>query len=261
LSHATFITIPLSHYCEKARWALDRVVLPYVEEPHVPLLHRLSTRRHGGGTVPILVDGSNRFVESRDILRHVDASCEGNPLYPQDIAQRREVEALEDKFDKGLGPHTRRWAYGYLLQDGRLLRQLWSSGVPKLETTLLPIIVPVARRLIRSGYRVTQEGAQRSLQRVDDVFNEVGERLSAGRRFLVGERFTAADLTFAALAAPVLLPVGCRAVMPDFDELPTPMQKEITRLRATDAGRFGLRLYSEERNKAAAEIADHQAAD
>ena len=23
------ITIPISHYCEKARWALDRAALPY----------------------------------------------------------------------------------------------------------------------------------------------------------------------------------------------------------------------------------------
>ena len=42
---AILITIPLSHYCEKARWALDRVALPYREEPHAPLLHRLATKR------------------------------------------------------------------------------------------------------------------------------------------------------------------------------------------------------------------------
>ncbi len=43
---AILITIPLSHYCEKARWALDRVALPYREEPHAPLLHRLATKRN-----------------------------------------------------------------------------------------------------------------------------------------------------------------------------------------------------------------------
>ncbi len=29
------LTIPISHYCEKARWALDRAGLDYVEERHV----------------------------------------------------------------------------------------------------------------------------------------------------------------------------------------------------------------------------------
>jgi glutathione S-transferase len=52
---AILITIPLSHYCEKVRWALDRVALPYREEPHAPLLHRLATKRNDGGTVPALV--------------------------------------------------------------------------------------------------------------------------------------------------------------------------------------------------------------
>ncbi|MEG4319599.1 MULTISPECIES: glutathione S-transferase N-terminal domain-containing protein [unclassified Microcoleus] len=29
------ITIPIGHYCEKVRWALDLLKLPYIEEKHV----------------------------------------------------------------------------------------------------------------------------------------------------------------------------------------------------------------------------------
>ena len=58
------ITMPHSHYSEKARWALDRLALPYREEPHVPMLHRLATTRNGGGSVPVLVHGRRRFVET-----------------------------------------------------------------------------------------------------------------------------------------------------------------------------------------------------
>ena len=50
------ITIPISHYCEKARWALERADIPYREERHVQLIHRIAARRAGGGqTVPVLV--------------------------------------------------------------------------------------------------------------------------------------------------------------------------------------------------------------
>lgn len=99
----------------------------------------------------------------------------------------------------------------------------------------------------RAAYKITPESAQRSLERVRGVFRHVDERLSNGRRFLVGERFTAADLTFAALAAPALFPVECRAVHPALDAVPASMREEILRLRDTDAGRFALRMFSQER--------------
>ncbi|MCW3023116.1 MAG: Glutathione S-transferase family protein, partial [Conexibacter sp.] len=32
------VTIPISHYCEKARWALDRAGVAYEERRHLPAL-------------------------------------------------------------------------------------------------------------------------------------------------------------------------------------------------------------------------------
>ena len=244
---AILITIPLSHYCEKARWGLDRVALPYREEPHAPLLHRLATKRNERGTVPVLVHGGSRFTDSTDILTHADAVCGGDLLYPRVAALRREVDALEERFDTALGPHTRRWAYGQVLPQTKLLRSAWARGVPPLEASLLPLITPLVRRLVRMGYKITPESAQRSLERLRGVFRQVDELLSDGRRFLAGERFTAADLTFAALAAPVLLPTECRAVQPALDAVPVAMREEILRLRETDAGRFALRMFTQER--------------
>ena len=244
---AILITIPLSHYCEKARWALDRVALPYREEPHAPLLHRLATKRHERGTVPVLVHAGSRFSDSTDILKHVDTVCGGDLLYPLDAELRRDVEELEERFDKELGPHTRRWAYGQALAQTKSLRSLWARDVPPLEATVIQVITPLVRRLVRMGYKITPENAQRSLERVRGVFRQVDGLLSDGRQFLAGERFTAADLTFAALAAPVLLPAECRAVQPALDDVPAAMREEILRFRETDAGRFALRMFTQER--------------
>ena len=249
---ATLITIPLSHYCEKARWGLDRVAFPYREEAHAPLLHRLATRRHDGGTVPVLVHGSSRFADSTNILMHADAVCGGDLLYPRDGALRRDVDALEKRFDTELGPHTRRWAYAQFLPHAKLLRAVWSRGVPRLEASLVPAIAPLLRRLVRAAYRITPQNAQRSLERVHGVFRQVDELLGNGRRFLAGERFTAADLTFAALAAPVLFPDKYRAVHPALDAVPATMREEVIRLRDTDAGRFALRMFSQERDRSTA---------
>jgi glutathione S-transferase len=248
---AILITIPLSHYCEKARWALDRVALPYREEPHAPLLHRLATKRSERGTVPVLVHEGRRFSDSTDILKHADAARGGGLLYPRDAGLRREVEALEERFDTELGPNARRWAYAQVLPQTKLIRSLWMRDVPPLEASVVPLITPVVRRLVRMGYKITPESAQRSLDRVQGVFRQVDELINDGRRFLVGDRFTAADLTFAALASPVLLPPECRAVQPALDEVPAALLDEILGFRKTNAGRFALRIFSQERGYSA----------
>jgi len=244
---AVLITIPLSHYCEKARWALDRLGLAYEEEPHAPLFHRLATRRGERGTVPVLVDDGRRYADSTAILEHADAIQGGDLLYPRDAALGREVEALEETFDTRLGPHARRWAYAELLGRPEVLGELWSRGVPRHEALFLPLITPLARRLVRAAYKVSAEGAQRSLQQVQAVFQQVDRQLSDGRRFLVGDRFSAADLTFASLAAPVLYPQGYRAVHPPLEAMSAATRAQVELLRATPAGQFALRLFAEER--------------
>jgi len=126
---AVLITMPHSHYSEKARWALDRLSLPYQEKAHAPLLHRLATIPNGGSSVPVLVHGGAHFTDSRDILVHTDLVCGGDLLYPRDAGLRQEVEALETQFDEELGPHARRWAYAQLLSERSLLRQVaWPTG-------------------------------------------------------------------------------------------------------------------------------------
>ncbi len=50
---ARLVTIPISHFCEEARWALDRAGVEYVEQPHLQLVHVIAARSVGGGrTVP-----------------------------------------------------------------------------------------------------------------------------------------------------------------------------------------------------------------
>ena len=79
------------------------------------------------------------------------------------------------------------------------------------------------------------------------MIDDIAERLSDGRRFLLGDRFTAADLTFAALAAPMLLPERYGSTLPPLEVMPRRVAREVERLRAYPAGAFADRLYNEER--------------
>src|SRR5438045_2718867 len=107
-------TIPISHYCEKARWALDRSGVPYRERSHIQVIHRFVARRVGRSeTMPILVRGDGPVLtESADILAYTDTRAPMTArLFPDDPAAGEEVRALERDFDERLGPHGRRWMY------------------------------------------------------------------------------------------------------------------------------------------------------
>jgi glutathione S-transferase len=69
--------------------------------------------------------------------------------------------------------------------------------------------------------------------------------LADGRPYLVGERFSAADLTFATLAAAVVLPDNYGVKPPALSNLPSSLAANIEVFRETIAGKFVLNLYSE----------------
>lgn len=243
-----FITFQISHYCEKVRWALDRIGFPYVEECHLPPLHRLKTTPLGGSSVPVLVTETEILKDSADILKHLDTVAPAHlKLYPASPILRHEVEEVEAQFNRELGVLTRQWGYFYALQNQSVMQQLWCEGVPAWEKLLFPVLFPLTRRLVYSSYNVHRESALAAYRRTQQMFNKVSDRLSDGRRYLVGDCFSAADLAFASLSAPGVVPPEYGGCFPKLNQLPDEMVEQIQILRETVAGKYALRLYQEER--------------
>lgn len=83
---------------------------------------------------------------------------------------------------------------------------------------------------------------------VAQVFAKVGKLLSDGRQFLCAGHFTAADLAFAALAYPVLMPQPAFAyLLPPLEEFPAEVRTAVELRRETAAGKFAMRLYRQHR--------------
>ena len=248
MNPARLITIPFSHYCEKARWGLDHTGLSYVEDRYLPIMHVLPTRRAGGKTVPVLVTADRLLTDSADILRHCDASAPpGRKIYPADPGARREVEALETLCNGELGVSARVFAYHHTLSRAAALLRVIRPGLTSVQARIFPLAVPLARIRIRKMYEVTAENAEKALATTRRAFDAIGAQLGS-RRWLAGERLSAADITFASLAAPLLLPPGHPAMAPALGPVAEPLRSVITELRATRAGQHALRLYREERN-------------
>jgi glutathione S-transferase len=75
----------------------------------------------------------------------------------------------------------------------------------------------------------------------------VAELLADGRPHLCGDRFSAADLTFAALSASVVVPPIYGVPLPQPDVLPPEMAAFVERIRDHPAGRYALGLFTERR--------------
>jgi glutathione S-transferase len=243
------VTIPISHYCEKARWALERVGMPYREERHVQGVHQIVARRAGGGiTVPVLVTPGGVIGDSAEILAWVDQRTHpGHQLFPSESGARGEVECLCRRFDEGLGPRGRRLMYVHMLADVKLALRFNNAGVPGWEDRFIRYGWPVAQRYVKRvlgihpGIEIEDEAA------VFGELDHVAELLSDGRPYLCGEQFGAADLTFAALCASVIVPPTYGVPLPQPDVLSPGMAALVERAHEHPAGRYALALFAEHR--------------
>lgn len=259
------VTIPISPYCEKARWALERAGLSYREERHVQGVSIVAALRAGRSlTTPVLIAPDGVFGESEDILRYADRGLpEAHRLFPEDPAVRADAEELSRRLDTELGPQTRRIAYARLFRAKGVLLKMNNQGVPDWEARLLRATWPVATRAIavRIGLGstpLTRAIAARTAlgstpvaedeQQVRRVLDEVAERLGDGRPYLSGQRFTVTDLTFAALAAPVVAPREYGVRLPEIDDLPANFAAFVRECREHPAGAYALRLFEDERS-------------
>lgn len=240
----TLVTIPVSHYCEKARWGLDLAGLAYREDGNLPLFHVLRTRPRGGTSVPLLVTPERTLTDSSDILAWLAPTIS---IYPDDASERSEALALEDHFDVVLGPHTRRAGYALVLPQRELALGIIDQRTARWQTRLARPTFPLLAQVMKRLLKITPTSAARSLDVVRRVCGEVDARLAAGRRYLVGTRFSVADLTFAALMSPLLLPPEHPIAWPARDALPTAWRSLVDELRATLAGQHALRMYREHR--------------
>ena len=246
---AVLVTIPISHFCEKARWALHRAGVPYTERRHLQGIHRVAARRAGGGsTVPVLVCTEGVLGESAQIVDYADRHAPADRrLYPEDPVAAGEIRALEADWDARLGPAGRMWMYDALRGQRHIALAYAPAGVPAWQRRLFPLVYRPVTRLIDRVLDITPEKAAEALGEVRSAFGAVGERLADGRPYLMGERFTAADLTFASLAASVLMPPGYGVPLPQPHELPERMAATVQELRAHPAGAHVLRMFAEER--------------
>lgn len=238
-----------SHYNEKVRWALDFKRLPHrrrsvLPGPHAPRILWMT----GQKSVPVLVLAGKAIADSTRIIAALEELQPDPRLYPAEPRERARALALEEFFDEELGPHIRRaWFYQLLPHMDYTAAQLtvgWARGTQRLYRLCFPAV----RAIMVMDMRINAAGAAAGRAKVDAALDRIQvERQPSG--YLVGDRFSVADLTAAALLAPVVMPPEFS--YPLLQPLPEPVEQYRTSFAHHPAFEWATEMFRRHRGTSA----------
>jgi glutathione S-transferase len=198
--------LKVSNYNEKARWALDYKGVAHVRRAATPGRHRaIAARLSGADTFPILIIDGETIADSTAIIAALERRQPEPPLYPSERAQRAEALELEDFFDEDLGPYVRLLAVHHLLPHPTLLLATFVPDLPSSARVIARAGFPLIRRQVRADFGIDAQTVADAYVKVRTAGERFRAEVGAGG-YLVGDSFSVADLTLAALIAPAVAP-------------------------------------------------------
>jgi glutathione S-transferase len=197
--------LEISHYNEKARWALDYKGVAHVRRAVRPGLQELTARRlRAGRTVPILALNGRAIGDSTKIIEEIERRWPEPPLYPADPDERSRALELEDYFDDQCGRDARRVLFNDNLAEPETFLAMF-LGADRRRIALLETLTPLLCRLVRRRFQIRPETVEESREQVRAAFEKVEAEVGPSG-YLVGDSFTVADLTAASILGLIVVP-------------------------------------------------------
>lgn len=200
--------LKLSNYNEKARFALDYKNVAHIRRTGMPGYQPRVAKQLTGGegrTFPVLVLDGEAICDSTRIIAALERRFPDPPLYPADPAARRRALELEEYFDENLGAEIR---LVFVHLSLGLPDVFLGSFVPELSGArrmLARLSLPAMRPRLVKQFGINASAVERARVKI----RASGERFRAELQpsgYLVGDAFTVADLSLAALLAPIVAP-------------------------------------------------------
>ncbi len=231
--------IEISHFSEKARWALAYKRVEHQRRTPPPGAHMavaLWLTRGESKTFPILELDGERFADSSLINAALERRFPQIPLYPDDPEEHARAGELEAWFGDEVGPHTRLLAWHEAIKDPEFAT-LAARVIPRPLDQVGRVAAPMAASFLRLRYHVSDDDAAETARgKIVAGFDRIESELGDGE-YLVGDRFGVADLSAAALMYPIVMP-------PEAPELPTPPEA-LARFRDSLSARPGFEWVQE----------------
>lgn len=190
---------------EKTGWALDLKgvdhrcvdVLPGL---HIPRMMWVSGQRK----TPVVRRGRELVRGSARILAWIEANWPDPPLLPTDPKRQADALAIAAEFD-AYGPHTRRVLFHHLLPHTDFCAALFSHGASPGTRARYRTLFPALRPMFRIDMAVWDRPSAASATVARRALDRVVELAGSPDGYLVGDAFTVADLTAAAVLNPLVL--------------------------------------------------------
>jgi len=203
------VTFAASHFCEKARWALDWHGIGYEEVGWPPGLHQILAKSCGAKhtTVPLVFDGQDVIQGSGAIIDWADKSDKDRTRSLTPPADRGEAKEIERRADEVIGVHVRRLAFAELLPNySHVVKPALFYRASGWRRVVGNLMWPVSWRVMMRIYDVRPGAAAESRAKLEEEFDWLDGKLADGRNYLAGDRFSRADLTVASLLANIARP-------------------------------------------------------
>jgi glutathione S-transferase len=203
--------ISISHYSEKARWALAYKEVDHLRRSPLPGMHipiALWLSKGGSATMPILELDGRTVTDSTAVIAALEDAFPEPPLYPEGPVDRTRALELEDFFDEELGPYMRLLPFYEMIQEPEIFAQVASESIPGPLGRAKGFIGVYARTYtsIRFGAN-SEDAAAAARAKIVAAMDRLEAELEAnGGDYLAGECFSVADLTAASLFYPLVTP-------------------------------------------------------
>ena len=227
------IVLAPSHYCERARWALDRAGISYTEVRWAVGVHVPLARRMARGTALPILDTGDEVIQGSDRILDWTALPGADP-------------AVEQRFETRIGPLVRQYIYAAALNDPRSgVRDLLFDGVPTWQVVLGRLAWPATRRAMIAAMDARPALIPALGEQLAAELDWFDERLT-GRCHVASDGFGRADITAASLLAPLARP----AAGPPYRQatLPQAVEDTLARWSARPSLRWVERTYAEYRH-------------
>jgi glutathione S-transferase len=243
--------LDISHFNEKARWAFDYKQIPHERRSVFPGMQEIRARtlRGGTSTLPVIdVDGV-RIGDSTRIIEELERRWPNPPLYPAGPDERRSALEVEDFFDEHCAHELRRVMFDPLLRHPELMAE--ATGTDRRRGgSAVKVLFPVVNRAVRMKYNVTPEAAAQARATVEAALDRIEAELGPSG-YLVGDSFSVADLTAAAVLSPLVMPAEFPYHQIGPDRLPDDLRDWRESLTERPAFRYAVDMYARHRGVSA----------